>query len=185
VQKPTQALKSVKDPANTFDWNTKWARTLPSFDICSWVIYRDPPNPNIKVVFRDSSRHISGGAKAITHGLLEVTSPEAALTGNDVTWSHVTGSYVTAGSMFCVFPRFFLSIVVLQNVPLRMTVSIMATGCDVSESDVTGSDVTGINVIRPKVGDYPWGCDLNCSKCCVVLQWCFLSRSRSHCGIST
>jgi hypothetical protein len=28
----------------------------------------------------------------------------------------------------------------------------MATGCDVSESDVTG-----INVIRPKVGDYPWG----------------------------
>jgi hypothetical protein len=34
-----------------------------------------------------------------------------------------------------------------------MTVSSMATGCDVSESDVTGSDVTGINVIRPKVGD--------------------------------
>ena len=33
----------------------------------------------------------------------------------------------------------------------------MATGCDVSESDVTGSDVTGIDVIRPKVGDYPWG----------------------------
>ena len=33
-----------------------------------------------------------------------------------------------------------------------MTVSSMATGCDVSESDVTG-----INVIRPKVGDYPWG----------------------------
>ena len=31
-------------------------------------------------------------------------------------------------------------------------VSSMATGCDVSESDVTG-----INVIRPKVGDYPWG----------------------------
>ena len=38
-----------------------------------------------------------------------------------------------------------------------MAVSSMATGCDVSESDVTGSDVTGINVIRPKVGDYPWG----------------------------
>ena len=28
-----------------------------------------------------------------------------------------------------------------------MTVSSMATG----------SDVTGIDVIRPKVGDYPWG----------------------------
>jgi hypothetical protein len=27
------------------------------------VIYRVPPNPNIKVVFWDSSRHISGGAK--------------------------------------------------------------------------------------------------------------------------
>jgi hypothetical protein len=27
----------------------------------------------------------------------------------------------------------------------------------VSEGDVTGSDVTGIDVIRPKVGDYPWG----------------------------
>ena len=37
-----------------------------------------------------------------------------------------------------------------------MTVSSMATGCDVSESDGTGSDVTGIDVIRPKVGDYPW-----------------------------
>jgi hypothetical protein len=110
VQKPTQALKAVKGPANTFDWNTKWARTLPSFDICSWVIYRDPPNQNIKVVFRDSLRHISGGSEgeqAITHGLLEVTSPEAALTGNDVTRSHVTGSYVITGSMFCVFPRFF------------------------------------------------------------------------------
>ena len=33
-----------------------------------------------------------------------------------------------------------------------MTVSSIATGCDVSESDVTG-----IDVIRPKVGDYPWG----------------------------
>ena len=28
----------------------------------------------------------------------------------------------------------------------------MATGCDVSVNDVTG-----INVIRPKVSDYPWG----------------------------
>jgi hypothetical protein len=29
VQKPTQALKSVKGPGNTFDWRPKWARTLP------------------------------------------------------------------------------------------------------------------------------------------------------------
>ena len=49
-------------------------------------------------------------------------------------------------------PRFFLTIVVIQNVSLLMTESSMATGCDVTESDVTGSDV-----IRPKVGDSPWG----------------------------
>ena len=30
VRKPTQALKSVKDPGNILDWNPKWARTLPS-----------------------------------------------------------------------------------------------------------------------------------------------------------
>jgi hypothetical protein len=30
VQKPTQSLKTVKDPGNTFDLNLKWARTIPS-----------------------------------------------------------------------------------------------------------------------------------------------------------
>jgi hypothetical protein len=53
VQKPTQALQSVKGPANTFDWSPKWARTLPSLIYFSWDIYRDPPstkeNSNIKV----------------------------------------------------------------------------------------------------------------------------------------
>jgi hypothetical protein len=29
VQKPIQALKSIKGPGNTFDLNPKWARTLP------------------------------------------------------------------------------------------------------------------------------------------------------------
>jgi hypothetical protein len=51
-------------------------------------IVSPPPNRNIKVVYRDSSRHISGGSKgerAIAYALLEVTSPEAALNGNDVT----------------------------------------------------------------------------------------------------
>ena len=43
VQKPTQALKSVKGPGNTFNWNPKWARTLPSLIYFSWDIYRDPP----------------------------------------------------------------------------------------------------------------------------------------------
>ena len=49
-------------------------------------------------------------------------------------------------------PRaFFLTILVVQNVPLLMTESSMVTGCDVTESDVTGSDV-----IIPKVDDSPW-----------------------------
>jgi hypothetical protein len=47
-------------------------------------------------------------------------------------------------------PAFCFTIVVVQNVPLLMTESSMATGSDVTESDVTGSDV-----IRPKVGDSP------------------------------
>ena len=60
------------------------------------------------------------------------------------------------------FPRFFLTIIVVQNVQLRMTGSSMATGCDVTKShvtgsDVTGSDVTGSDVIKPEVGDSPWG----------------------------
>jgi hypothetical protein len=55
VQKPTQALKSVKDPGNTFDLNPKWSRTLPSLIYFSWDIHRDPPstkqNSNIKVLY--------------------------------------------------------------------------------------------------------------------------------------
>jgi hypothetical protein len=42
VQKPTQALKSVKDQGNTFDLNPKWSRTLPSLIYFSWDIYREP-----------------------------------------------------------------------------------------------------------------------------------------------
>ena len=93
-----------------------------------------PPNPNIKVVYRDRSRHSSGEQRGAGHYVC------------------VTGSDVITGSMFCacpeVHPRLFLfTIVVVQNVPLLMTESSMATGCD-----VTGSDV-----IRSKVGDSPWG----------------------------
>jgi hypothetical protein len=42
VQKPIQALQSVKGPATTFDQNPKWVRTLPSLIYFSWDIYRDP-----------------------------------------------------------------------------------------------------------------------------------------------
>jgi hypothetical protein len=53
VLKPTQELQSVKGPANTFDWNPKWARTLPSLIYFSCDIYSDlhstKKNSNIKV----------------------------------------------------------------------------------------------------------------------------------------
>jgi hypothetical protein len=42
VQKPNQALMSVKGSENTFDINHKWSRTLPSLIYYSWDIYRDP-----------------------------------------------------------------------------------------------------------------------------------------------
>jgi hypothetical protein len=48
VQKPTQALQSVKGPGNTLDLNLKWARTLPSFIYFSWDIYKDPSS---KLIF--------------------------------------------------------------------------------------------------------------------------------------
>ena len=51
VHSPTQALKSVKGLGNTFDLSSKWERTLPSFDLFLWVIYKAPPkkNSNVKV----------------------------------------------------------------------------------------------------------------------------------------
>jgi hypothetical protein len=71
-----------------------------------------------------------------------VTSPEAALTGIDVTGSHVTGtgSHVTGSDrvrMHNQFQCIFLTIVVVQNVPLCITGSSMATGCDVIKRHVT------------------------------------------------
>jgi hypothetical protein len=53
VQKPTQALKSVTDPGNTFDLNPKWSRILLYLMYFSWDINRDHPSikkkSNIKV----------------------------------------------------------------------------------------------------------------------------------------
>jgi hypothetical protein len=54
VQKPAQALQSVKRPANTFDLNPKWARTLLSLIYFSWDIYIETASTNkisnIKVI---------------------------------------------------------------------------------------------------------------------------------------
>jgi hypothetical protein len=70
--------KRVKDTGNTFNLSPKWARTLPSLIFYSWVIYRvSLPNPNIKVVYRDSSRHSSGEQR--------VAGQYACVTGSVVT----------------------------------------------------------------------------------------------------
>jgi hypothetical protein len=53
MQKPTQALKSVKDPSNTFDLNPKWSRTLPSLIYCLWDINRDHPSIKEKSNIKD------------------------------------------------------------------------------------------------------------------------------------
>jgi hypothetical protein len=66
-------------------------------------------------------------------------------TGSDVTGGHVTGNDIIGGHVTgsdrvrtCSrFPRCVLTIVVVQNVSLRMTGSSMATGCDVTEGQVT------------------------------------------------
>jgi hypothetical protein len=49
VQKPNQALQEVKDAADTFDGNPKWARTLPSLIYFSWYIYRPPPQKRFQI----------------------------------------------------------------------------------------------------------------------------------------
>jgi hypothetical protein len=50
VQKHNQALQSVKGPDNTFEWNPKWERTLPSLIYVSWDIYSDLlSKKNIKI----------------------------------------------------------------------------------------------------------------------------------------
>ena len=60
---------------------------MPSFDIFSWIIYRVPQSKyqssvsgQLKEYFGESKEE-----RAIAYALLEVTSQEAALTGNDVT----------------------------------------------------------------------------------------------------
>ena len=151
--------------------------------------YQSSVSGQLKEYFGESKEE-----RAIAYALLEVTSQEAALTGNDVTWSHVTALFSYHSSS------------------AKMTGSSMANGCDMNGSHVTGSDVIfpaffsyySISIKWPEVvwlpdltwrhrkwrhktesGWFPLGCFLIFSRCCVVLQGCFLSCLRSHCGIST
>jgi hypothetical protein len=58
-----------------------------SFDIFSWVIYRAPKSKYQSSVSGQLKEYFgeSKGERDIAHALLEVISPEATLTGNDVT----------------------------------------------------------------------------------------------------
>ena len=81
----------------------------------------------------------------------------SGLTGSDV--SHVTKREPLTGSMFCacatvscatVSRIFFLTLVVVQNVPLCMTGSTRATGSDRRSRDSEG--VEGCEHAQPEVG---------------------------------
>ena len=79
------------------------------------------------------------------------------VTGSDVTGSHVPGNDMTGSDRMRTrnrFPSFFLTIVVVQNVSLRMTRSSMATGFDVTE----GVPLEGVGCAhaQPEVGDSPF-----------------------------
>jgi hypothetical protein len=47
VQKPTQALKTVKGPGNTFELNPKWARTIPSEIKDNYGIFIQTPQQGV------------------------------------------------------------------------------------------------------------------------------------------
>jgi hypothetical protein len=71
--------------------------------------------------------------------LPQVTSPQAALTRNDFTGIYVIGTGLTGSDRVRMrnrFPRFLL-IIVVHNLPLRMTGRSMDTGCDVIKRHVT------------------------------------------------
>ena len=80
--------------------------------------------------------------------------PEAALTGSDI--SYMTGSDVTE-VIACACATgsrvFFLTIVVMQNVQLRMTDT--ATGGDQRSRDPEGSPLEACAHTQPKIAQYP------------------------------
>jgi hypothetical protein len=82
VQKPYQALQSVKGPANTFDWNPKWARTLLSLIYFSWDIHRDPLHKKIKYQNWYSTLCCGLEVQKPTQALQSVSGP-----ANTVDWS--------------------------------------------------------------------------------------------------
>ena len=104
------------------------------------------------------STHVSSISvrfKSYFGGVKEESRHCACVTGSDVIRPEMTGSDVSqvTGSMSCtcpevrVFLRFFLTIVVVQNVPLRMTGNSMTPGCDVTRSDGKSRDQKNPNYL--------------------------------------
>ena len=82
--------------------------------------------------------------------LPEVTSLE--ITGSHITGNDRTGDRKCLLRMHNRFMRFFLTIVVVQHVPLRMTGSNMATGCDPEGVSLKG---WGCPPAQQEVAQYP------------------------------
>jgi hypothetical protein len=81
------------------------------------------------IVHQHGSSHISGDRES---------DHCACVTGSDrrdVVGPEVTSVTEVRSAHARIIPRFFLTIVVVQNVPLRMTGSSMTTGCDVTGSE--------------------------------------------------
>ena len=113
-----------------------------------------PPNPNIKVVFRDSSRHISGEQMGVGYCAC-VTGSAVTGSGHDRKWRHMKSrdrkwrhnrKYVLH-MPWSAFPLLFFTIVVVRNIPLFMTGSSMANG-------VTWPEVTWLGVTAKEVTSF-------------------------------
>ena len=83
--------------------------------VCALLIVDGVQWKRTLVIYQYGQSHISGGAKgAATES--DVTGSQVILTGNDVTGSALTGNDVShVRRMRNRFPRFFLTIVVVQN----------------------------------------------------------------------
>jgi hypothetical protein len=77
VHYPTQALKSVKGPGNTFDINREWQRNLRPSVIIHGICIGSPPYSKEQHVIGSKEQHVTG-------------SKAQHVTGNDE--QHVTGN---------------------------------------------------------------------------------------------
>ena len=154
MQKPTQALQSVKGLGYTFDLNPKWERTMPSFDICLWVINRAPQIQISKECIGTAQGIFRGEQRGAWHCVC-VPGSYIARSDPDRKWRHMKsrdGKW--RHNRKYVLHAFFLTIEVVRNVQLGITGSSMANGCDMNGSHVTGSEGTGSDVIFPALFSY-------------------------------